>query len=296
MNITLRQMTLFEATARLAKLSLAAEEQAISQSAASQAIKEMENQLEYRLFQRHGRTLTLSPEGEALLPRIRQILELSRGITHRDRHAVAGHMTLAASVTIASYLAPTLIGRMQSTYPETRVKLSIENSESVLDSVAKGRALLGMIEGPATHPELTITPWQTDQLVIFCPATHPLAQKPKVTFNALLRERWIVRETGSGTRSILDAELQRLGVNIDIAQALNRQEAIKQCVLAGLGIGCLSHLSIARELASGELVALNTPLNLSRRFSWVAAPERTNHPLHQAFIALCQQTDALARS
>lgn len=250
MNITLRQMTIFEATARLERLSLAAEEQAISQSAASQAIKEMERLLGYPLFERRGRLMILSPEGEALLPRVRQILTLSQSLTQPAGESLKGTINLAASVTIASYSAPALIARFQHSHPGAKVKLSIENSQEVLQSVAKGRALLGLIEGHANHPELIITPWQTDQLVVFCHRQHPLAKRKKLDFKALQQESWIVREPGSGTRAILDAELQRLGVSIPIAQALNRQEAIKQCVMAGLGVGCLSRLAIARELAS----------------------------------------------
>lgn len=270
----------------MGRLSLAAEEQAISQSAASQALKEMEKQLGYRLFERHGRSLSLSPEGASLLPRIRQILELGRSLTHGAAQAVAGTFPIAASITIASYLAPSLIARFQTAHPDARVQLSIENSQEVLQSVIKGRALLGLIEGHATDPELTITPWQTDQLVVFCHPHHRLARVKKPDFKQLLQEPWIVREPGSGTRAILDAELQRLGVRISIAQALNRQEAIKQCVISGLGIGCLSRLAIARELQSGQLRQLPTPLNLQRRFSWVVSPERIDQPMVQAFIQL----------
>lgn len=290
MSVTLRQMRIFEATARLERLSQAANEQAISQPAASQALKEMERSLGYPLFERRGRHLLLSSEGEQILSRVRQILELTQQLTQPATGSVMGVMHLAASITIASYLAPSLIARFKHVHPQADIKLSIENTSQVLSSVAKGRALLGLIEGPAMHSELLITPWQTDQLVVFSAPEHPLAQLRKPSFKKLLQYPWVVRESGSGTRSILDAELQRLGVKINIAQALNRQEAIKQSVIAGLGVGCLSHLAIARELASGQLVQLPTPLNLERRFSWVLAPERQEQPMLKAFIELCTRS------
>ncbi len=286
MNLTLRQMRIFEATARLERLNLAAEEQAISQSAASQAMKEMEGSLNYSLFERRGRSLLLSDDGKAILPTVRQILELTDSLDKPEGGALSGTMTLAASITIASYVAPSLIAQFIAKYPQTGIKLKVENTEQVMQSVAKGRALLGMIEGPALHPDLTIAPWRTDRLVVFCAADHPLAKVRKIGFSQMHEYPWIVREPGSGTRTILDAALQHHGVKITLAQELNRQEAIKQSVIAGLGIGCLSELAIARELESGHLVQLATPLDLSRQFSWVFTPERERHPLVAAFIKM----------
>lgn len=286
MNITLRQMRIFEATARLGRLTLAAEEQAVSQSAASQAVKEFERALGYRVLDRVGRELALSDAGQQILPRIRQILTLTECLVRPDSQRVAGPLRVAASVTIASYLLPPLLAEFAERYPEAEPKLDIHNTEAVLSRLEKGQAHLGMIEGPALHPTLDIVPWRVDELALFCVAGHPLASRGRLTAEQLQHQKWIVRETGSGTRAVFDAAMQSAGVKPRIALELTRQEAIKQSVRAGLGVGCLSALSIVDEVESGRLVRLDSPLNLTRRFSWVCSPENRERALVQAFLEL----------
>lgn len=286
MNLSLRQMRLFEATARLGRLSLAADEQAISQSAASQAIKELERQLGYTILERSGRELVLTDAGQQILPRVRQILHLSDGLAQADEHRVAGTLHVAASVTIASYILPTLMARFRQVYPEANTQLDIHNTEGVLEQLEKGRAHLGMIEGPALHPTLDIVPWRSDRLAVFCAPDHPMAQAERLTVAQLAKQDWVVREAGSGTRSVLDAAFQAEGWKPQVAFELTRQEAIKRSVRAGLGMGCLSALAIEDEVAAGHLVSLDTPLNLTRRFSWVCSPENRDAPLIQAMLTL----------
>jgi len=284
MNYSLRQLRLFEATARLGRLTLAADEQAISQSAASQAIKELERQLGYPVLDRIGRELVLTDAGLRVLPRVRQILSLSDGLNRADDRRIAGTLRVAASVTIASYLLPALMARFQRRYPEATTQLDILNTEGVLDRLEKGRAQLGMIEGPALHPTLDIVPWRPDRLAVFCATDHPLASKPMPLVEELACQDWVVREAGSGTRAVLDAAFQAEGIKPRVVLELTRQEAIKQSVRAGLGIGCLSALAIEDEVAAGHLVPLETPLNLMRRFSWVCSPENRDNALVQAML------------
>jgi DNA-binding transcriptional LysR family regulator len=284
MNLSLRQLRLFEATVRLGRLRLAADEQAISQSAASQALKELERVLGYRVLERVGRELMLTDAGQQILPRVRQILSLSDSLTRPDSRRIAGTLRLAASVTIASYLLPTMIARYRRQHPEADARLEITNTDGVLRRLEKGQAQLGMIEGPALHPRLDIIPWRSDRLAVFCSPGHPLAGQGPLDARALTDQDWIVREAGSGTRAVLEAALQAQGVRPRIALELTRHEAIKQSVRAGLGIGCLSTLTIADEVATGHLVTLDTPLNLTRQFSWVCSPENRDNALVQALL------------
>jgi DNA-binding transcriptional LysR family regulator len=284
MNLSLRQLHLFEATVRLGRLGLAAEEQAISQSAASQAIKELERALGYKVLDRIGRELVVTEAGQTILPRVRQILSLSDSLTQPDDRRIAGTLRIAASVTIASYLLPRMIAQFRRQHPEADAKLEITNTEGVLSRLEKGQAQLGMIEGPALHPTLDIVPWRSDHLVVFCSPEHPLARKSPLDTRTLADQEWIVREAGSGTRAVLDAALQAQGLRPRIALELTRHEAIKQSVRAGLGIGCLSSLTIADEVAAGQLVLLETSLNLTRRFAWVCSPENRDNALIQALL------------
>ncbi|UTW11384.1 LysR substrate-binding domain-containing protein [Marinobacterium rhizophilum] len=284
MNLSLRQLRLFEATVRLGRLGLAAQEQAISQSAASQALKELERALGYSVLERVGRELVVTDAGQTILPRVRQILNLSDSLTQPDDRRIAGILRIAASVTIASYLLPGMIARFRRQHPDADAKLEITNTEGVLSRLEKGQAQLGLIEGPALHPSLDIVPWRSDQLVVFCGPDHPLARKSPLDTNLLADQEWILREAGSGTRAVLDAAMQAQGLKPRVALELTRHEAIKQSVRAGLGIGCLSGLIIADEVAAGQLIPLETALNLTRRFSWVCSPEHRNHALIQALL------------
>ncbi|OMH30809.1 LysR family transcriptional regulator [Motiliproteus sp. MSK22-1] len=290
MAITLRQLRIFEATARLGRLTQAADEQALSQSAASQALKELESSLDYRLFNRRGRDLLMTDSGQDVLPRIREILDLVDSLKNPDRNALCGHLRVVASVTIGCYLLPNLMAEFIKCYPGVEPDLQIANTRQVIERLEKGQAHIGMIEGPALHKQLQITPWREDSLEVFCHPDHTLAGAGVLTREQIPDQRWILREQGSGTRAIFNQALQRLGVQASVALALNRQEAIKQSVKAGLGIGCLSRLSVAEEVRAGELVVLETPLELSRQLSLVTWPVDQGSTLTMTFVDFLERT------
>lgn len=292
MNINLRQMRLLEATCRLGRLTEAADEQAISQSAASQSIRELERILGYSLFNRVGRHLEPSDAGRRILPRVRKILALVDGLQEPRGDTVGGDFHVAASVTVGCYLLPHLMAEFRHRYPRVKPRITIANSREVLVLLEKGRAQLGLIEGPATHPDLQIRHWRKDRLSVFCAADHPLAHAGRLGRRELGAQQWIVREPGSGTRTIFDTAMQSVRVTPTIALALPRQEAIKQSVLAGLGIGCLSALSIADEASGGQFVELDTPLALTRNLSRVTPSNAREDATTNAFITLLDEDEA----
>lgn len=283
MNFTLRQLSIFEATARLGRLTLAAEEQAISQSAASQAVTELERQMGLALFERRGRELVLTPAGRDRLPQVRLILSDCQRLAEGSGDELAGQLRIAASTTIACYVIPGVLARLTDQYPGIRPAIDIQNTRGVLQQLETGQAQVGLIEGPAVHDYLQIRRWQEDQLSLFVTRDHPLAQEKQVSIEQLETLNWIVREPGSGTREVFDTAMQAVGIQPRIRLTLSRQEAIKQAVLSGLGAGCLSHLSLDAD-GSGRFVPLDTDLRLVRSFSWVCSPEAIQSPLVQAFM------------
>ncbi|RTE66612.1 LysR family transcriptional regulator [Amphritea opalescens] len=285
MAISFRQLKIFEATARLGRLTAAADEQALSQSAASQALKELELMLGYRLFSRVGRELEITDAGQQVLPRVRDILINVASLKTPYSSGVSGPFRVAASVTIASYLFPSVMSGFLEGHPDVEPNLQIANTQEVIERLEKGQAHIGLIEGPASHQQLQILPWREDYLQVFCSQSHPLAQQGRLSIEQMPQQRWILREQGSGTRAVFDRAMQQVGAQVGPVMALNRQEAIKRSVKAGLGIGCLSQLAIADELQREELVVLQTPLALSRHMSVVVPPEVHTNQLVQAFIA-----------
>jgi DNA-binding transcriptional LysR family regulator len=177
-----------------------------------------------------------------------------------------------------------LIAKFVKIYPDVTPEIHIGNTQMVIDYLDKGKASIGLIEGPAVHRHLQITPWQVDKLQIFCSPEHSLAKKATINLEQLQLHSWVLREHGSGTRAIFDAAIEQMGAQISLSIELTRQSAIKESVKAGLGLGCLSQLSIAEELSNGGLIALHSPLNLSRRFALVTNKTSYHNTLTQTFI------------
>jgi DNA-binding transcriptional LysR family regulator len=284
MSISIKRLQLFEATARLGKLTLAANELALSQSAASQALKELEETLGYPLFSRIGRDLVITENGLQALPKVRQIASLLDSLRNNQTDRISGTLRIVASETIATYLLPSLLVSFIKKHPEVRPDIHIGNTQMVIDYLDKGKASIGLIEGPALHKTLHIEAWQKDQLQVFCDPHHDLATTKKITLEQIQQQQWIIREPGSGTRAVFDSAIERTQTQVSLAIELSRQSAIKTSVKAGLGLGCLSELVIAEEIKQGSLIKLKSPLDLTRRLSIVKRIDTQHNSLSREFI------------
>ena len=268
MRLTLRQLQVFTATCRSGGITLAAAAIGLSQSAASQALAELESALEGPLFDRAGRKLQLNERGHALLPRATELLERAEEIeTTLRRHGSTTEtlVRLAASLTVGSYLLPPLIGAHLARQEKTRVELKVENTEMVIAAVAAYQADAGFIEGPCEHPDLRVLPWREDELMVIAPPDHPLARKRRLTPNDLQEAPWVLRERGSGTREVFDRAAESQDIAIHTRMELGHTEAVMRAVQAGAGLGCLSRFVVEDAAKRGELAILRTPfLNLRR--------------------------------
>ncbi len=271
MHITLRQLRAFRAVASLGQVQLAATQLSLSQPATSMAISELEKQLNSKLFDRTGNRLVLNPQGKRLLPLACEILDRSHEIStlfeHQDS-SPSGRLTIGASTTIGNYLLPDLLATYEHLHPGVTATLDIQNTSTIIDKLAAFELDLACIEGPCQHSDIEVIPWVKDELVVFCSPSHPLAKSAIIELATLEKERWILRESGSGTRMLFDFYIsQHLG-SLNIRMELNQTEAIKKLVLAGAGISCLSRLCISHELLQGELIQLNLKERiLSRQLS-----------------------------
>lgn len=292
MNITLKQLTVFTTTARLNGITKAAQALSMTQSAASQSLKELENILGHPLFTRYGRKLMINDHGQALLSKATQMLALQVQIQQPTSTILRGELKVAASDTIGSYVMPQLLAKFISLHPQVEPKLIISNSEEVTDKLMAGQVHIGLIEAPISHQSLHLSPWRSDQLTIFCASEHVLAKQTKLTIEEMSKQRWILREHGSGTRTVFVNAMQQQGGIINHSMDLARQEAIKQAVKANLGLGVLSLLSIQQELSLGIFKELTTPLNLNRQLSIIQSEHYSYDPLVNAFYAFLQENEA----
>lgn len=255
LKLTLRQLEVFTAVARGGTTRAAAAEISRSQSAASNALGQLEAVLGVQLFDRVGKKIMINENGRALLPRAAGVLEEAAETEALFTAAHAAPLRLAASYTIGEYLLPELIARWKAAHPRSHLRVHIANTHDVFGAVADFRADLGFIEGLHTHPELVVRRWRTDQMVIIAAPGHPMAGR-KVTARQLNEASWVLREPGSGTREASDRWLIPHLTQMEVELELGSNEAVKRAVAAGLGLGCLSRLAVAEAIAQGWLVEL----------------------------------------
>ena len=297
MKFSLRELEVFVAVARTGSVSRAAGVVALSQSAASTALGELERQFDCRLFERVGKSLRINTLGEQLLPKAVELLDRAAEIEALlEGRTGLGSLRIGATLTIGNYLATLIVADFLQRHGEAKIQLSVHNTATIVEQVAGYELDLGLIEGACRHPELEVQPWVDDELVVFAAPDHPLTRRRKVSLDVLMRERWILREAGSGTREVFEQALRPHGLEPRIRLELEHTEAIKRAVESGLGLGCISRLALREAFRRGSLAPIRTPeLNLGRRFQFVWHKGKYQTATLREFLAACRAMSAGAR-
>ncbi len=290
MKITLRQIEVFAAIARHENVSRAAAQLNMSQSAASTALLELERQFDCPLFDRIGKSLRLNGNGRGLLPQAEDMLARAGELEGYLAGGKLAPVAVGATLTIGNYLATLVVVEYLQKHPGCRVALSVCNTQQVVERLHRYELDVGLIEGEASDADLIFEPWLDDELVVFCAPAHPLAAAGVLRSTGISAQKWIVREPGSGTRALFDRAMHSVGVDVDVCLELEHTEAIKRTVESGLGIGCLSRLSLREAFRRGSLVEIRTPeLALRRRFQFVRQRRRHVSAATQMFIDECRR-------
>lgn len=299
MQLTLRQLLIFTAVADTGSTTAAGLRVALSQSATSSALIELERLLGARLFDRVGKRLLLNDVGRSLLPGARALLNAAQeieaqfgvGAAGDGKDGLATRLRVGASTTIGNYLLPALVAGFQRAWPAVAMDVHIGNTREVAASVARLEVDMGLIEGPCHEADLRVQPWREDELVIVCAPSHPAllaAAGQRVPLKSLRQSRWLLREPGSGTRETVEHALLPHLHHLDGAMQFGSTEAIKRAAAEGLGLACLSLCSVQDLLTLGRLVVLNTPLpRLTRRFYLVHHRQKRLTPYLERFAAHC---------
>lgn len=293
MHITLRQLQVFLAISEIGSTSGAANLIALSQSAASASLNELELGLNTRLFDRVGKRLLINDNGRMLLPQAKQMLDWARTIEQQfagDAINSKIGLRIGASTTIGNYLLPRILAVGSSEYGLENAQVMIANTTDIASAVANFKVDIGLIEGPCHEPDLQIEPWLRDELIIVCARKHPLAnQEKKITLKSLREEKWLLRERGSGTREMVEAGLLPHLHHLRPAGEFSNSEALKYAAAAGLGLACMSRLVVADLLEMGQLIELKTTLpELQRNFYLIYRAHKTLAPRLQTFLTLCR--------
>jgi DNA-binding transcriptional LysR family regulator len=279
LHLTLRQLQIFCSVAEHGTTAAAASAVLLSQSATSAALNELERMLGLTLFDRAGKRLLLNNNGRSLLPQARQLLDGAESIQQwaKEGESQIGALRIGASTTIGNYLLPDILAGFRTTVTtaareQWQVHVRIANAAAIAAAVANFELDFGLIEGSCHDPQLDVTPWLEDELLVVAAADDPILPRRgrRVALGSLRSATWLLREEGSGTREIVNQllipHLHHLKAGIEFGNS----EAIKRAAASGLGITCLSRSVVQDLLDSGALVAPPTELpRLHRRFMLV---------------------------
>ena len=285
----------FHAVATERSFTLAGRKLDLSQPAVSAQIRALERQFGGRLFEVRKRRVYLTAEGEALLPYVERVLALLR----EAEDAVAatqglerGYLAFGASTTIGNYLLPPVLARFTEAHPGLRVDVAVDTSAGVAERVLADELPFGLVEAPATDPGLEVRAIGTDEMILIAPPNHPWVRGGPIAVEELRHARLVRREAGSGTHALVEQALGREGVAMPVAAVLGSTEALKEAVLAGLGVAWVPRLAVARELRARDLAAVAVrDFTIPRTLSLVIARGRSLSPAGHAFVTLIERMD-----
>jgi DNA-binding transcriptional LysR family regulator len=293
MRFSLRQLQVFVAVAKGESVSGAAEALSMSQSAVSGSLADLERQFDIRLFERVGKRLRLSELGRSLRARsealCQQALELEGGFAGQ---ADAGQLRVGATLSIGNYLCAPLMARFMREHPGASVALHVANTAEIARCVKNFELDVGLVEGELSDPELEVTRWRRDELVVFCSPNHPFAKRSKLTDSELTSASWILREHGSGTRQAFEHAMHGLLSELNVVLELAHTEAIKSAVKAELGLGCVSRVALVDAFKHKSLVPCHVPQRDFRRsFFFVMHKQKFRSRALMSWLELCRNAE-----
>jgi len=289
--MTLRQLEVLLAVARERSFSRAAKKIHSSQPTLSEHVGELERELGKKLLYRRGREVTLTEAGRvfaeyagaalAAVDGARQAVAELDGLAH-------GSLLIGASTTPGIYVMPGVIATFRQRYPGVELTLRIANSQVIEDRVKARELDLGVVGGHAIGPgEECLAAGLLDELVVIVPPGHAWAKRRDIRPAELAGQPLLVREEGSATRRVTERALQQAGVRYRVAMELDHTEAIKQAVLAGLGVAFVSTYAVRGEIATGRLRAVRLRgVRVLRHFHVIHHEARRVTASARAFMAV----------
>ena len=267
MHLTLRQLNVFDSVARNLSYTRAAEELHLSQPAVSMQVRQLEEAVGLPLFEKLGKKIFLTEAGRELhrygqsvaqqLQELEEVMESLKGLTH-------GHLRISVATT-ANHFATRILAAFSRRYPGTTFALDVTNRASLLDQLAANETDLVIMGKPPGGLALAAEAFMDNPLVVIAPPDHQLAiaqsdvgsKGRAVSLERIQEETFVVREMASGTRIAMERHFDRQGTHLRTGMEMNSNEAIKQAVEAGLGLGIVSVHTLELELETARLVVLD---------------------------------------
>lgn len=252
-----RRLRIFYETAIHLNMTKVAKSLYISQPSVSQAIGELEEDLGVKLFDRIGRKISLTHEGEVYFNYARRILNLyDEGVDtiRKMGNREFGKINIGASTTIGIYILPDIIKEFTKLNKKIEISLIIENTENIEKLILENKIDFAFTEGAIHSEEITYKKFLEDEIVFITPQNEEWEKVEFLKGDILTKEKFIMREYGSGTREIAENYLNKNEINYRVYMELGSGEAIKKSVEAGLGIGCISNLCVKEEVENNKLL------------------------------------------
>lgn len=290
MSLDLHKLEIFAAVARLMSFTRAADQLHMTQPTVSQQLAMLEAQIGTALIERDTRRLRLTAAGEALLPYAERLLTVSNEAIEAAR-AAAGladrTLRLGVGHTMAIYLLPKLLSQYQTLHSGHHVRISVGNTAELLLAVATETADLVLVGSPAEHPDVIVTPFMHDRLVVIVAPSDAWADRAEIALDELRERILLTREPGSALHATVERLLGAAILASESVIQLGETEAIKRSVEAGLGVALIQGIAVEREVAAGNLRALRLiGGDDSRTYAYAQRRGHTLSSAAEAFIAL----------
>ncbi|MEO8956621.1 MAG: LysR substrate-binding domain-containing protein [Ktedonobacteraceae bacterium] len=259
-TLNLHQLATFQVVAKHCSYVRAAEELHFSQPAVSAQIRQLEESLEIKLFDKIGRKTHLTQAGEELYlysRKIFSVIEEMQETMESLRSPQYGRLSVGADTTVGTYVIPALLGKFHQMYPEVDISLDVVNRAALVEAIMSNRIDMAIVGRVPDDIPVEIEPFARNELVLVASPRHRLAGIAGVPLAELGREHFLLREVGSGTRAALETVFQEAGVPLQVSMQVGNNSAIKQGVAAGLGIALISRVALDMELETNRLVILD---------------------------------------
>lgn len=293
--MTLRHMMIFRTVCEAGcHTTRAAEQLHMTQPAVSLAIRELEQYYGVRLFDRLGRRLQITEAGKRFLQYAIHISDLfddmETGLRNWDTQGV---LRVGASITIGSQFMPSYVRVFSGMYPETEVRVVVEPSDRLERKLIANELDVALIEGVAHDPSLVSEAYMEDRLSVVCPADGSWRQGQILTVEEFRRQRFLLREPGSGTREVFDRVIAQAGFSVSPVWVAMSTTALVNAVLNGLGIAVLPHRMVLPAVERGQVVTVGVEgLQFQRSFSILHHRDKFLTASARRFLALCRNYEA----
>ncbi len=286
MHLTLRQLKVFESVARHLNFTRAAEELHLTQPAVSMQIKQLEEAAGLPLFEQLGKRVYLTQAGREMYHYARSVgqqLAEAEEVVEQLKGMKRGHLAVSVAST-ANYFATRLLAAFAKRNPSITLSLDVTNRETLLRQLEANERDLVIMGRPPEELNLVAEAFMENPLVVIAAPDHPLAGTPRIPLSRLQGEAFVVREQGSGTRIAMERFFAEQGVTLQTGMEMTSNEAIKQAVEAGLGLGIVSIHTLELELDTGRLVVLDAQsFPILRHWYVVHRGGKRLSPVAQAF-------------